>query len=351
MKLRRTRAQRGCSRIVEASARASRSGSYHAVRNFTYLAPDSLDGIIAALNTPGAMPMGGGTDLLVEIDEGLRDPKSLVDVRRVGELQGIHAMADGSTRIGAAVSLSALEQDATIVHSFPALAKSCSVAASSALRNMGTLGGNLCQRPRCWYFRRGVRCYKRGGNTCPAVEGENQYLGILGGGPCYAVHASDPAVALTALDASVELRRRGDTRRIGLEDMFGVPNEDATRETILSQDDLIVSVDLPAPAAGGVQFYEKVMQRGAWDFALVSLAAVKRADGAVRLVLGGVARRPWRVDESVEEDIASGGLSEDDFATLADRALYDATPLSRNGYKVALAAALLKRGMRALLAS
>ncbi len=321
------------------------------MRNFTYLAPDSLDGTIIALSAPGAVPMGGGTDLLVEIDEGLRDPKSLVDVRRVGELQGICMGADGSTRIGAAVSLSELERDARIVQSFPALAKSCSVAASSALRNMGTLGGNLCQRPRCWYFRRGVRCYKRGGDTCPAVEGENQYLGILGGGPCYAVHASDPAVALTALDAIIEIRREGDTRRIRLEDLFGVPNEDPTRETILAQDELIVSVDLPAAAAGGVQYYDKVMQRSAWDFALVSLAAAKRVDGAVRLVLGGVARRPWRVDESVEEDIASGGLSEDDYSTLADRALYDAAPLSRNGYKVALAAALLKRGMRALLNS
>lgn len=321
------------------------------MRNFTYLAPQSLDGTIAALSAPGAVAMGGGTDLLVEIDEGLRDPKSLVDVRRVGELQGIHAMADGSIRIGAAVSLAALERDAPIGHSFPALVKSCSVAASSALRNMGTLGGNLCQRPRCWYFRRGVRCYKRGGDTCPAVEGENQYLGILGGGPCHAVHASDPAVALTALDASIEVRRGSASRRVTLAELYALPNEDTARETILAQDDLIVSVDLPAAAAGGVQFYDKVMQRGAWDFALVSLAAVKRRDGAVRLVLGGVARRPWRVDESVEEDIASGGLSEDDFATLADRALYDATPLSRNGYKVALAAALLKRGMRALLAS
>jgi xanthine dehydrogenase YagS FAD-binding subunit len=295
--------------------------------------------------------MGGGTDLLVEIDEGLREPTSLVDVRRVGDLQGVRAMPDGSLRVGAAVSLATLEWDPAIARSFPALAKSCAVAASSALRNMGTLGGNLCQRPRCWYFRRGVRCYKRGGDGCPAVEGENHYLGILGGGPCYAVHASDPAVALTALDANIELRRGGDTRHIKLDDLYRVPNEDATRETVLAPDELIVSIELPSASAGGVQYYDKVMQRNAWDFALVSLAAVKRADGSVRLVLGGVARRPWRVDESVEEDIASGGLSEDDFATLADRALYDATPLSRNGYKVTLAAALLKRGMRALLAS
>jgi xanthine dehydrogenase YagS FAD-binding subunit len=183
------------------------------------------------------------------------------------------------------------------------------------------------------------------------VEGENQYLGILGGGPCYAVHPSDPAVALAALDASVEVRRGNDTRRITLSELYAVPNADATRETVLSQDDLILSVNLPASSARGVQYYDKVIQRGAWDFALVSLAACKRIDGGVRLVLGGVARHPWRVDESVEEDVASGGLSEDDFGTLADRALYDVAPLSHNGYKVALAATLLRRGMRALLAS
>lgn len=319
------------------------------MRNFTYLAPDSLTSAVAALAAPGAAVLGGGTDLLVEIDEGLRDPSSLVDVRRVSELQGISRKADGSIRIGAALSLAALERNQTIVESFPALAKSCSVAASSALRNMGTLPGNLCQRPRCWYFRRGVRCYKRGGSSCPAVEGENQYLGILGGGPCYAVHASDPAVALTALEASLEVRRGEETRRITMSQLYDVPNEDATRETVLAPEDLILSIDLPASSAGGVQYYDKVMQRGAWDFALVSLAATKRVDGAVRLVLGGVARRPWRVNESVEEDIASGGLSEEDFGTLADRALYDVAPLSRNGYKVALAAALLTRGMRALL--
>ncbi|MGH7710166.1 MAG: FAD binding domain-containing protein, partial [Gemmatimonadaceae bacterium] len=174
------------------------------MRNFTYLAPADLSSTLGALGGSSA-PLGGGTDLLVEIDEGLRSPTALVDVRRVAELQGIALQTDGSLRIGASVPLAALERDPTVRGSFGALAKACSVAASSALRNMGTLGGNLCQRPRCWYFRRGVRCYKRGGDVCPAVDGENQHLAILGGGPCYAVHASDPAVALTALDAVLEV--------------------------------------------------------------------------------------------------------------------------------------------------
>jgi len=321
------------------------------MRDCTYFAPDSLTSALAAMGDPHATPMGGGSDLLVEIEEGLREPLALVDVRHIAELGGIAAQPDGSLRIGAAVTLAAIERSASVRTSFATLAKSCEVAASSALRNMGTLPGNLCQRPRCWYFRRGVRCYKSGGDTCPAKDGENQYLAIVGGGPCYAVHPSDPAVALTALDAMVDVVHAGGSRRLSMADLYAVPNTSATGETVLAANELIVSVELPAAAAGGVHYYDKLMQRQAWDFALVSLAAVKRTDGGVRLVLGGVASRPWRVSESVEEDVASGGLSEDDFETLADRALYDVAPLSQNGYKVALAAALLRRGMRALLAS
>ncbi|MGQ0642896.1 MAG: FAD binding domain-containing protein [Gemmatimonadaceae bacterium] len=320
-------------------------------RDFTYLAADNLTNAVTALADGNAAALGGGTDLLVEIEEQLRSPAALVDVRRLPELQGVAALTNGSLRIGAAVTLATLERAPVVLASYGTLAKACAAAASSALRNMGTLGGNLCQRPRCWYFRRGVRCYKRGGNVCPAVDGANQHLGILGGGPCHAVHPSDPAVALTALDARLEVARTSGSRELAIADLYAVPNADATRETTLSPGELIVAIELPAEAAGGMHYYDKATQREAWDFALVSLAAVKRRDGAVRLVLGGVAARPWRVNESVEEDVASGGLSDDDYGTLADRALYDVTPLSQNGYKVTLAAALLRRGMRALHSS
>jgi xanthine dehydrogenase YagS FAD-binding subunit len=321
------------------------------VDTFTYLRADGLASALSALAAPGVVPLGGGTDLLVEMEEGLRTPARLVDVRPVPELQGIARQPDGSLRVGGAVSLAALERDPIIGSSFGVLATACAMSASSALRNMGTLGGNLCQRPRCWYFRRGVRCFKRGGDDCPAVQGENRHLAIFRTGPCHAVHASDPAVALTALDATLEVARLGAARSLTVSELYVVPNADPTRETVLADGEVIVNVVLPNESAGGVQHYEKLMQREAWDFALVSLAAVKRVDGAVRLVLGGVAARPWRISESVEEDVASGGLSDDDYATLADRALYDVTPLSQNGYKVKLAAALLVRGMQTLHAS
>ncbi|MGQ0540182.1 MAG: FAD binding domain-containing protein [Gemmatimonadaceae bacterium] len=319
--------------------------------DFTYSAPTSLNSALDAIARDGAVPFGGGSDLLVEIQERLRSPAELVDVRAVPELQGIDRREDGAIRIGAAVTLASIEHDMRLREELPALAAACAAAASSALRNMGTLGGNLCQRPRCWYFRRGVRCFKSGGDACPAIGGENQYLAILGAGRCHAVHPSDPAVALAALDAEVVVCSRSETRRVPVDAFLQPRDGDVRRETALASDELLVAVEVPRAAVGGRQRYEKLMQRGAWDFALVSLAAARRTDGAVRLVLGGVASRPWRVSESVEEDIASGGLADDDIATLAERALYDAAPLSKNAYKVQLASALLRRGIRHLVAS
>jgi xanthine dehydrogenase YagS FAD-binding subunit len=215
---------------------------------------------------------------------------------------------------------------------------------------MGTIGGNLCQRPRCWYFRRGIPCLKNGGTSCHARDGENQYHAILDAGPCFIVHPSDPAVALTVLDAKLELTTRDAMRIVPIASFYVLPRDRLDQETVLLPGEIVSAVLLDRGAAGGRQLYRKLMQRGAWDFALASIAAVRRADGAVRVALGGVAPRPWRVPESVEEDIASGGLDEDSIGALADRALYDAEPLSRNAYKVALASSLLRDAMRELVA-
>jgi xanthine dehydrogenase YagS FAD-binding subunit len=215
---------------------------------------------------------------------------------------------------------------------------------------MGTIAGNLCQRPRCWYLRSGASCHKNGGDSCPAASGENQYHAIFAGGPCYIVHPSDAAVALTALEATIEISgTKGAVRRVPIAEFFLLPSQRIDRETVLEAGEFVTAIDLPARSAGGVQLYEKVMQRAAWDFALLSLAALRRDDGAVRLVFGGVAPVPWRVSESVEEDIASGGLTDDDIATLAERAMYDAKPLGKNGYKVDMAAAVLRRGIGKLV--
>ncbi|MDQ6830292.1 MAG: xanthine dehydrogenase family protein subunit M [Gemmatimonadota bacterium] len=315
---------------------------------FRYHRAQSAADAAAHLAAEGAVPLGGGTDLLVLIKERLAEPVELVDLRGLPGARGIVEREDGTLVIGAATRVNDLATDERVRSRFPALASACESVGTTALRHMGTIGGNLCQRPRCWYYRRNVSCLKNGGDGCPAVAGENEYHAILGGGPCYIVHPSDPAVALTALEAVIVVHGSRGERRVPIEEFFVLPLERLDRETAMSSDEYVTAVELPAASAGGWQRYDKLMQRGSWDFALVSLAATKRRDGDVRLVLGGVAPKPWRVTSSIEEDVASGSIDPDDVATLADRALYDAAPLSKNGYKIDLAAALLRRAILAL---
>ena len=312
---------------------------------FSYHRSTSLPDALERLARDGARPLGGGTDLLVSLEERVERASELVDLRWIPQGADITATAEGGLRIGAAARLAAIARHDQVLARWPVLAQACDAVGTTALRHMGTLGGNLCQRPRCWYLRAGISCLKNGGTSCPAEGGESRHLAILGGGPCHAVHPSDPAVALTALHAVIEIAGAGGTRRVPIAEFFVSPAVDAARETVLQKGEIVAAVELPASSAGGWQRYEKIMQRGAWDFALASIAACRREDGDVVLVLGGVAPRPWRVDHSVEQDVASGGLGVEDVATLADRALYDARPLRENAYKSALAASLLRRAM------
>lgn len=319
--------------------------------SFEYLRPDSLDAALQAVAAPDALPIGGGTDLLVWIDEGLAAPARVVDLRGIPGADAITLLPDGSLRVGAAVRIAALAEHPAVRAHFPVLALAAESVGSPALRNMGTLGGNLAQRPRCWYLRRGLRCFKNGGTDCNAVDGEHQYHGVIAAGPCRAVHPSDPAVALEALDAHVEIAGAdGVLRRVTIAALFDGAASNPNAEVTLAYGELITAVEIPAAASGGTQHWEKLMQRGAWDFALVSCAAARRTDGTVRIALGGVAAAPWRIALSVEEDVASGGLDDESLEALAERALYDAEPLERNGYKVTIARAALRRAMRALIA-
>jgi len=310
---------------------------------FSYIRASSAQEAATLLGEPGTVPLGGGTDLVVAIADVIVRPNRVVDLRGIPGLRGITRLPDGGLRIGAATRVADIAADGHIRERFAALSQACDAVATPTLRAMGTIGGNLCQRPRCWYLRSGVDCLKNGGPTCPAVDGENQHLAILDGGPCHIVHPSDPAVALTALEASIEIEGGGAQRTVPIDAFFMLPADRLDHETILAPGEFVRAVTIPGSSAGGLQHYHKLMQRETWDFALASVAGCKRASGDVRIVLGGVAPRPWRVNSSIEEDVASGGLDDDIIATLAERALYDAKPLSRNGYKVALAESLLRR--------
>jgi xanthine dehydrogenase YagS FAD-binding subunit len=317
--------------------------------SFEYAHATALPDALSALAVEGTLPVAGGTDLVPCVDEGILSPTRVLDIRGLPGARDITLHADGSATIGAAVRISDLATHPQVRAHFPLLADAAASVGTPALRNMGTIGGNLVQRHHCWYFRRGVGCFKRGGTQCAAVDGEHEYHGIVAAGTCRAVHPSDPAVALEALDATVVVARVGaDERRLSIAELFAGAATNALSEVTLAHGELITAIELPAAAANGVQHWEKVMQRGAWDFALVSCAAARRADGAVRIALGGVALAPWRIALSVEEDIASGGLDEDSIDALAERAMYDVEPLARNGYKVTLAQTVLKRAMQAL---
>ena len=310
-----------------------------------YVRPKSSSDASGSLDNRDTHALGGGTDLLVTMREGLVRPQRLVDLRAIPGSDTLTWGEDGSLRLGATARIATIAADERIRDQYAALAMACESVGSPALRNMGTIGGNLCQRTRCWYFRSGVPCLKSNGSDCPAVDGENTHHVIFGGGPCYAVHASDPAVALTALDATVRIAGVSGERTVPIAEFFVLPDPDPKRETVLEPGEFIIAIELPAASTGGRQKYTKILQRGAWDFALASLAVVRRTDDSVRMVLGGVAPVPWRVNPSVEEDVASAPLSEDDVDVLAERALYDAKPLSGNAYKVSLCRALLREAI------
>lgn len=263
------------------------------------------------------------------------------------ELLGIECDATGAARIGGAVRLSELADHPIMRERFAALASACEQALTPATRETETLAGSLGQRPQCPYFRAQVSCRKNGGTDCPAHDGENQTLAILEGGPCWVVHPSDPATALVALEATILVDGPDGARPIPAAAFFVLPTVRMDREIALNDGELIVAVHLPAHSAGGFQQFARVKDQAS-NYALVSLATVRRTDGEARMVLGGVSPRPYRVYGSVEEEAISGGLDDDTIASLAERALLDAEPLSKNGDKLEFAAVLLRDGIRAI---
>jgi xanthine dehydrogenase YagS FAD-binding subunit len=316
---------------------------------FDYERAASLEDALARMGA-GAQALAGGTDLLTLMKAGLAAPQRLVDVKRTLP-RGIEARTDGLA-IGAGTTLAELERHPAIRERHAALAQAASLAASMQIRNLATLGGNLLQRPRCWYFRDArTHCWLKGGEQCFARDGENRNHALFGGGPCWAAHPSDPAAALLAFDADVRLAGPRGERTVPLERFMTLPSEARRVETALEPGELVLGVRLMPHPPGTRSLYLKAMDRAAFSFAVVGVAAVLRVSGGkvahARIVLSGVGPIPWRVPRA-EAVLDGAPATEERFEAAAGAALQGATPLRHNGYKVPLARALLKRALRNL---
>ena len=320
------------------------------MKDFFYHLPGTLHEAIALLQ-PSARPLAGGTDLVTLMKPGLAEPTHLVSVRKVVP-SGITEETEGVS-LGAGVTLAGIEESPLIAGKYTALAQAAALAATAQIRNFATIGGNLLQRPRCWYFRNPrVHCWLKGGDECPARTGENRQHALFGDSPCVAVHPSDPAAALLAFDAQVRIGAPQGERSEPLETFFALPEDGRRSETRIAHDELILDVRMPSHPAETRSVYLKAMDRAAFAFALVGVAAVLRISpqgkiGHARIVLGGVAPVPWRA-QAAEAVLLGAALQDDLWDKAAEAALEGAAPLQHNAWKIPLAKALVKRALRAL---
>ena len=295
---------------------------------------------------------GGGSDLLGMIKDHLVQPDAMVHLRGIKGLDQVASDAGGA-RIGGQITLDALSNHSMIRSRYAVLAEAAGTVATPQIRNVGTLAGNVCQRPWCWYYRNGFNCFKAGGNQCFSATGENQFHAIFGGGPSFIVHPSDTAPALVALDAKFRVAGPSGERTVSAADFFVLPKQNAARENSLADGEVLASVQLPAPPPGTRSTYHKVMDREAWTHAVVSAAIVLEMDKEVcrsaRIVLGGVAPIPWRVPEA-EHLLAGQRITPELAAQVADAALAGAVPLGKNAYKVPLTKAVVRRTLVELAA-
>lgn len=323
--------------------------------NFRYVRAKSVADAVRQLGAPGAAAVhAGGTDLLGCVRDEILTPDRVVSIAGLEELKGIAALPAGGLRIGALTPLAVVASDPAITGKYRGLAQAAGAAASPQLRNQGTLGGNICQRPRCWYYRGDFHCLRKGGDRCFAVQGQNDNHCILGGENCYIVHPSDTAPALVALGARIRVAGPGGSRLVPAGSFFVGPAQNVTRENILQKNEIVTEILLPPAEAGLVSSYRKIRGRGAWDFALAGVAlAVLLKGGTVeraRVVLSGAAPIPWRA-EGVEKAIAGKRLTPDVIAAAAGAATAGAEPLEKNGYKLALFTGVVAESLEAVAAS
>jgi len=319
---------------------------------FELYQPDSLEGALdlARRIGPGAWFLAGGNDSLDWFKDRNKRPAAVIDLNGIAALSGIRESADGIA-IGALTRLADIERSPLLTTRYPLLAQAAARVASPQIRASGTLGGNLCQDARCWYYRRGLSCYRAGGNTCYAdtPQGMNREHGLFGASRCVAVSPADTAVACVALDARMVIRGSAGTRILPAEQFFVGPSTDITRMTALAPGEILVQVLLPAAWAGAESCFEKVADRASWDFALASVAAALFVENGVirraRLAAGAVECVPRRL-AAVEAALIGRPRTEETAVAAGRLAVLGAQPLQFNGYKVQLLENLVRRAVR-----
>ncbi|MBI4888609.1 MAG: xanthine dehydrogenase family protein subunit M [Acidobacteria bacterium] len=326
---------------------------------FELFQPTSVEDAQALLRRygAGAWVLAGGLDSFDWLKDRIKRPEAVVDLSGIPELRGVRARGDG-LEIGAMTTLTEVVRHGVVRERYALLLDAAEAAASPQIRNQGTLGGNVSQDTRCWYYRAGWPCYRAGGNICYAdtPESINREHAILGADRCVAVNPSDTAPALIALDAQMVIRAaNGGERVVAAEDYFVGPGKDITRMTVLQPGDLLTAIRLPGAWAGARFYFEKVRDRQVWDFALVSVASamVVGAGGAIermRLAVNGVAARPLRL-QAVEDLVRGRPANEATAAVAANLAIAGAQPLRFNAYKVPLMRNLVKRAIRGVEAT
>lgn len=319
---------------------------------FELFQPTELEGALDLLrrHRGKSWVLSGGMDTFDWFKDRAKHPEVVVDLGGIAELRGVRESGEG-IEIGAMTSLTEVHRDETVLARFPLLAKAAEKVATPQIRNQGTLGGNLAQDTRCWYYRAGWSCYRAGGNTCfaNAPKALNREHCILEANRCVAVSPSDTAPALIALDAQLVIRNHRGERVVPAADFFIGPNIDITRMTILQPGDLLTAIRIPAQWAGKPHYFEKVADRKSWDFALASVASSVDLQGTTiqdaRIVVGGVAARPLRLT-AVEDFVRGRTMDEATLAQAGDIAIQGARALHLNEFKIPLTRNLVRRAIR-----
>jgi xanthine dehydrogenase YagS FAD-binding subunit len=322
-----------------------------AMQAFQYHKVSDIETAVGAGSAAGVKFIAGGTTLTDLMKLHVEQPTTVVDINSL-PLNKIERTADGGLKIGAMVRNSDLAHDATVQQEYPVLSQALLSGASPQLRNMATTGGNLLQRTRCYYFRdTAYPCNKRNpGSGCAAIDGYHRIHAILGTSEhCIATHPSDMAVAMMALEATVQIQGAQGQRTVPLQEFYFVPGSTPERENGLAPGELIISVTLPRMARGTRSYYLKRRDRASYEFALASAAVVAQMQGQrmqrIRVALGGIGTKPWRSLEA-EQVLAGRDANEQHFRAAAEAALRDARPLHDNAFKVELAKRTLVRTLK-----